>query len=75
MLIHEYVVRERDGLWEVRLGGRLLSGQPTRRAALNVAEVLMHAATQRGERARILVGTLDGVAIEFPTAEPPAQRA
>ena len=75
MSIHEYVVRERDGLWEVRLGGRLLSGQPTRREALNVAEVLVHAAAQHGERARILVGTLDGVTVEFKAAEPQAQRA
>ena len=34
MSIHEYVVCERDGLWEVRLDDRLLSGQPTYEQAL-----------------------------------------
>jgi len=73
--IQEFVVRERDGLWEVRLGGRLLSGQPTRREALSVAEALVHAAALRGERCRILAGTFDGVTVEFQVIEPPRQPA
>ena len=75
MSIHKYVVRDRDGLWEVRLDGRLLSGQPTRKEALDVAETLAFAATMRGERSTILVGTMDGVTLEFPTIEPEAQPA
>src|SRR6266404_1509892 len=42
MSIHKYVVREQDGLWEVRLDDRLVSGHPTRMAAVSVAEVLAH---------------------------------
>ena len=68
-----YIVRLRDDLWEVRLDGRLLSGQPTRRQALSVAEVLAHAAALRGDRSKILVGTMDGVTIEFPTVMPEAR--
>jgi len=75
MSIHKYVVREQDGLWEVRLDGRLVSGQPTRKQALDVAEALAFAATMRGERSTILVGTIDGVAVEFPTSEPSVQPA
>ena len=75
MLIQNYVVRERDGLWEVRLDGRLVSGQPTRREALGVAEALVRAAALRGERSKILVGTMDGVTVEFPTVDPQALRA
>ena len=33
MSIHEYVVRERDGLWGVWLGDRLISGQPSQMEA------------------------------------------
>jgi hypothetical protein len=70
--IHEYVVRERDGLWEVRLEGRLLSGQSTQMRAYYVAEALAHAAALRGKRSKVLVGDLDGGPIEFPTVEPQA---
>ena len=74
MSILKYVVRERDGLWEVRLDGRLVSGQPTSRQALDVAEALAHSAALRGQQSKILVGTMDGVTVEFPTVEPEAQR-
>ena len=66
MPVQEYVVREQDGLWEVRLGGQLLSGQSTQREALNVAEALGHAASLRGERWKILVADHDETVIEFP---------
>ena len=72
MPIQEYVVRERDGLWEVRLEGRLLSGQSTQMRAYYVAEALAHAAALRGKRTKVLVGDLDGGPIEFPTVEPQA---
>ena len=45
MLIQEYVIRLRDGLWEIRLGDQLLSGQPTQMDALHVAEALAHASS------------------------------
>jgi hypothetical protein len=70
MLIQEFVVRERDGLWEVRLGDRLLSGQPTRREAVNVARAFARTAALRGERSKIRAGTFDGVTVEIPTIEP-----
>jgi hypothetical protein len=75
MSIQEYVVRQRGGLWEVWLDGKLVSGQPTQMQALNIAEALAHAAAARGERSRILVGELDGSPIEFPIIEPLAQTA
>jgi hypothetical protein len=74
MLIQEYVVRLQDGLWEVRLGDHLLSGQPTQMDALHVAEALAHAGALRGERSKILVGDLDGAPIEFPVIEPATDR-
>jgi hypothetical protein len=75
MPIQEFVVRERDGLWEVRLDHRLLSGQATQMEALHVAEALAHAAALRGERSRILVGDLDGSPIEFPVIGPAKRQA
>jgi hypothetical protein len=71
MPIQQYVVRQQDCLWEVWLGGRLLSGQPTYVEALNVAEALAYAAVQRGQPSRIMIGTFDGVAVEFPILPPP----
>jgi hypothetical protein len=71
MPIHQYVVRKQDTLWEVRLGGRLMGAQPTYDEALNLAEALAYAAIQRGEPSRIMIGTFDGVAFEFPILPPP----
>ncbi len=70
MRIHEYVVRLVDGLWQVRFDGRLVTGQPTQMGALGVAQALAQAGALRGERAKILVGDLDGEPIEFPTIGP-----
>jgi len=73
--IQEYVVRQRDGLWEVRLDDHLLSGQPTKIDAFHVAEALANAAALRGKQSRILVGDLDGRAIEFPVIGPTTRQA
>ncbi len=70
MPIQEYVVQERDGLWQVLLGDHLLSDQPTQMDALHEAEALANAGALRGERSRIVVGDLDGRPIEFPLIEP-----
>ena len=59
MPIQEYTVRQQAGLWEVRLGDRLLSGQLTQTAALKVAEGLARAGSARGERWKILIGDDD----------------
>jgi hypothetical protein len=64
MPIQEYTVRQQAGLWEVRLGDRLLSGQLTQRAALNVAEKLARARSLRGERWKILIGDDDDDLVE-----------
>ena len=65
-LIQDYIVHKQDTIWEIRLGGRLLSAQPTYVEALNVADALATAAVQRGEPSRVMIRTFDGVAIEFP---------
>jgi len=75
MSMREYVVRQQGGLWQVWLGDRLVSGHPTRTEAVSVAEVLAQGAVARGERAKILAGTMDGVAVEIPLREPQHQRA
>jgi len=71
MPVQQYIVRKQDRVWEVRLGRDLLSGQPTYDEALNVAQAHAYAAVQRGELSRIMIGTFDGVAIEFPILPPP----
>jgi len=43
--------------------------------ALQVAEALAYVGALRGERARVLVGELDGSPVEFPTIEPRPKRA
>ena len=73
---HSGIHRARtDGLWEVRLEGHLLSGQPTQMEALGVAQALAQAGALRGDRSKILVGALDGEPIEFPTVGPLSQLA
>ena len=71
MHIHEYAIRNRGDLWEVRLDGRLASGQPTQRAALHFADALAQAAAARGSWSKIVVFDGDGSALEFPTIGPP----
>ena len=71
MPIQDFVIRLQNGLWIIRHGERLLSGYPTYLQALGAAEILAHAAVDRGERARILLGGLDNGRIEFPIIEPP----
>jgi hypothetical protein len=73
MSVQEYVVRREEGLWKVWLDDDLLSGQPTQRKALNVAEALANAAIARGERSKILVEAVGGFSIEFPIIEPQDQ--
>jgi hypothetical protein len=69
--MHEYVVRQQDGLWGVWIDERLVSGQPSQIEALGLAEALASAASARGEPAKILVGDLDGEPIEFWASQPP----
>jgi hypothetical protein len=65
LAIQECVVRLQGGLWEIRLGDRLLTSQATQPAALEVAEALAYAAALRGERWKILVDDHDA-----PTEHP-----
>jgi hypothetical protein len=60
MSLQDYVIRLQSGLWEIRLGDRLVGGHPTQMSALQVAEALAHAGALRGERSRIRVGDLGG---------------
>ena len=64
MSILEYVVRHQDGLWEVWLGDRLLSGHPTQSGAMAVANTLADAVACRGEPAAVLVQDFDVGSIE-----------
>jgi len=75
MSINEYVVRERAGLWELWLGGRLVTGQPTRGYALGVARALAAVDARRGQPSSIRASTMDGMAIEIPIDPIPANAA
>ena len=70
MLTHQYVVRYVDGLWQVRLGGRLLSGKQNRMEALQVAQALARLAADNGEQSEIAIADVDGSIIELPTIRP-----
>jgi len=56
MPLQQYTVCLRDGLWEVRLGGRLIAAQSSELGAVGLAEALSYAAAIRGEHSRVLVG-------------------
>ena len=71
----QYVVRKQDRLWEVRIDERLVSAQPSYEDALNLAQRLAYSAVQTGEPARIIVGSFDAVAVEFPILPPPRRPA
>ena len=71
MRIHEYAIRNIDYHWEVRLDGRLTSGQPTQMAALHFADALAQAAAARGSWSKIVVFDGDDCSsLEFPTIGP-----
>ena len=66
MSIGEYVLSEQDGLWEVRLGDRLLSGQPAYAQALGVFQTIARAAASVGQRATSPVGNVVAHRGAFP---------
>ena len=70
MRVHEYAIRNIEHYWEVRLDGRLASGQPTQMAALHFADALAQAAAARGSWSKIVVFDGDGNSLEFPTIGP-----
>ena len=70
MLTHQYVVRYVDGLWQVRLGGRLVSGKQNKMEALQVAQALARHAADNGEHSKIAIADVDGSMIELPTIRP-----
>jgi hypothetical protein len=59
-------IRTRQGA-----GRQIAAGEPMR----CVAQALVHAAELRGERSRILAGTIDGVTVAIPVIEPRKQPA
>ena len=74
MPLQQYVVRKEDRLWQIWLGRELLSNQPTYVEALSLADALATAAVQRGEPSRVMITTVDGVAVEFPLRMPQRQQ-
>jgi hypothetical protein len=75
MSIPEYVVRRQDGLWEVWLGNRLLSGHPTQSGALAVANALADATAARGEPVAVLVREFAAGPIESAPLDQPSGAA
>jgi hypothetical protein len=76
MPIQEYVVRHADGLWQVRLGGRLVSGRSTKLEAVNLAECLAQRSAAGGQQSRIVVADPGGDhVLTFPAFRQAAQRA
>jgi len=72
MPIREFVIRERDGVWQVWLDNQLLSRHRAKQEAVAMAEALAHAAEGRGEPSKILINAFDGVTVELPS--PPRGR-
>ena len=70
MPIQELVVRFDDNIWQVRFGDRLLSGQPTQMAAVNVAHAIADAAAAKGVQTKIRIVDVDGSSVEFPVIAP-----
>jgi len=70
MPIQELVVRFDDDIWQVRFGDRLLSGQPTQMAAVNVARAIADAAAAKGVQTKIRIVDVDGSSVEFPVIAP-----
>ena len=70
MPIQELVVRFDDNIWQVRFGDRLLSGQPTQMAAVNVARAIADAAAAKGVQTKIRIVDVDGSSVEFPVIAP-----
>jgi len=63
----EYAVRQVDGIWQVRLDGRLIGGRSTQIEALNLAECLAQRAAATGKSSKVLVpDSADGIARTFP---------
>jgi hypothetical protein len=75
MSMQQYLVRKQERLWEVWLGDCPLNTQTTYDEALNLAQALAYAPLQRGEPSRILIGTFEAVAVEFPILPPPRRPA
>ena len=71
MLTHEYVVRHVDGLWQVRLDGRLIGGRSTQLEALNLAECLAQRAAVSGQKSKVVApDSADGYSVTFAALGP-----
>jgi hypothetical protein len=76
MPIQEYVVRHVDGLWQVRLGGRLVSSRSTKLEAVNLAECLAQRAAAGGRQSTVVVADATGdYSLTFPAFKQAAQPA
>ena len=66
MLTHEYVVRYVNGIWQVRLDGRLIAGRSTQLEALNLAECLAQRAAVDGQQSKVEApDSADGYSVTF----------
>src|SRR6266404_2559925 len=75
MPIHEYLIRNVHDRWEVRLGGRLVSGRSTRLEAVNLAECLAQRAAAGGQESKVVVADPAGDhTLSFPAFRRAAER-
>ena len=71
MRSQEYAVRQVDGLWQVRLDGRLIGGRSTQLEALNLAECLAQRAAVGGQQSKVVVpDSVDGYSVTFAAFGP-----
>ena len=76
MRIQEYDIRHVDGLWQVRLCGRLVGRRPTKLEAVNLAECLAQRAAAGGQRSTVLVADPAGeYSLTFPAFRQSGQLA
>ena len=66
----EYLIRYVDGLWQIRRGGHLVGAKQHKMDALQLADALVRAGTDRGEQSKILVADIKGTTFEFPISGP-----
>jgi hypothetical protein len=75
MPIQEYLIRNVDGRWQVRLGGRLVGGRSTRLEAMNLAECLAQRAAAGGKESTVVIADPAGEdVLTFPAFRTAAER-
>lgn len=76
MRIQEYDIRHVDGLWQVRLCGRLVGRRSTKLEAVNLAECLAQRAAADGQASKVVVADPAGDdVLDFPAFRQAGQPA